>query len=532
MNEAGRWERAGRTKLDAALAGVAILLGAVTLAVVQQPARATVGSSIAGQMVIVTSMTAASALLAVLLWLRFRELRAVFLPYQAAAFATLAVVNGYFLVVATTGSGDPFAADATPATIIAYSLARVTFGILLVAGGITALRGGRTRGNGPWWLYLTAPVLVAGLVVAGMAAADVWRSATGPSLAFAASRTIEAALLVHLPIALVFLFGALVYRRLYAEEREAASAAMSLGLLVATFAQIHAAIEPGTHSARMTSEEILRLVMYGVILAGIAVQTGADVRRIVRADRDLERMRQIEMEREALEDRERLAREIHDGIAQDLWLTKLAFGQLRAKLPDDPGLERLADDVDTALQTAVATTRHAISWMQSAAISPSAFGDALVRIAEDFTNRFGLQVQVVADEAPSLEPSVQVELLRITQEALRNTLKHANTSRATVTLSVTDRWMELVIADEGRGFDMDHVPIGSFGLMTVSRRAEVIGARLDVTSRPGAGTRVSVRLARHPRGVTVERATAADDEVARATASAGIRADAGNLAGS
>jgi signal transduction histidine kinase len=303
------------------------------------------------------------------------------------------------------------------------------------------------------------------------------------------------ALGLHLPAAAIFVAGALAYRHQFRARRQPADAALSFGLLIGAFSQLPLPVPPGLdYAAGVTLDEFARLAFTAIVLGGMVVQVGTDARRLARADRDLQRLHQAELERKALADRERLAREIHDGIAQDLWLAKLTYGQLRTRLPQQADLDELGALVDDVLDEAVAGTRQAIAWTQGAAISATPFGDALVRLGREMSNRFDVDITVDAGAVPALDPPVEIELLRITQEALRNAVKHARASQVSVSLAATGGRLSIAIEDDGTGFDEAEVRPGGFGLQTMRRRAELIGGRLSLATSPAYGTRIVIEL--------------------------------------
>ena len=95
-----------------------------------------------------------------------------------------------------------------------------------------------------------------------------------------------------------------------------------------------------------------------------------------------------------------------------------------------------------------------------------------------------------------LSPSLEDSLYRLAQEALNNALKHAEASQVTVDLRVDDGWVELVVGDNGRGFDPQALPdLGGMGLTNMRQRVEDAGGTLAIASTPGQGTQVKVRVA-------------------------------------
>ena len=109
---------------------------------------------------------------------------------------------------------------------------------------------------------------------------------------------------------------------------------LSIALVIAGFAELQQGFYPGVYTGLVTTGYVLRLIAYGVLLVGIYGEQRSDLRALRAANAALDRMRVSEGERAALEERTRLAREIHDGLAQQLWFAKLKFDRLAAQLPD------------------------------------------------------------------------------------------------------------------------------------------------------------------------------------------------------
>lgn len=197
-----------------------------------------------------------------------------------------------------------------------------------------------------------------------------------------------------------------------------------------------------------------------------------------------------------LDERTRLAREIHDGLAQTLAFLKIQSAQMQYFLQQGR-LERLQETLAASHQTlgeAYQDARQAIDNLRS--LPETSTRVWLLRIARDFESSSGLLVDTssvfVEHELP---PTLQAQLIRIVQEALSNVRKHAHASR--VILSVEQRGDTLVleVRDDGLGFDPAQTAgEARYGLIGMRERAAMIGAELQVDAQPGAGTRVRLNL--------------------------------------
>jgi PAS domain S-box-containing protein len=228
----------------------------------------------------------------------------------------------------------------------------------------------------------------------------------------------------------------------------------------------------------------------------------------VAAVRDLTSRRQIENQRErvaALEERERIGRELHDDLGQVIGyvavqaqaaLTRLAQGEM-----DETGaiLRQLTD----AAHEAHDDVRQYITGIRTRTPATS-FREALERYIAQVESRYGLRV-LVSYPAELLDspmtPEVETQALRIIQEALTNVRKHAQVQQARLIFTDHAEDIQLIISDEGRGFTYTgeattSATAANFGLSIMRERAEAVGGSLTVRSSPGAGTQVVVRLPR------------------------------------
>jgi len=202
------------------------------------------------------------------------------------------------------------------------------------------------------------------------------------------------------------------------------------------------------------------------------------------------------------QERERLARELHDSLGQALAAARLQAGSARLLLArgetarTDECLERLA----SMTSDAEADVREYLLGARTGFAPGLPFFPLLREYVQRFGRQYGLQVELAAPaqlEARGLEPAVEVQLLRIVQEALSNVRKHARAQSIEVSFSVSDAVAQVAIIDDGRGFDPASLAArqgDGFGLQSMRERAEALGGRLEVSSPPGHGTRVEVTV--------------------------------------
>ena len=191
-------------------------------------------------------------------------------------------------------------------------------------------------------------------------------------------------------------------------------------------------------------------------------------------------------------ERARLAREIHDGLAQDLWLAKLTASKL-ARLPTlDSEARALCDDLLRSIDSGLTEARTAVMSMRSPE-GVITLSELVERQVEEFSDRFGIRVDCFAQEGRLVPSRVSIEILRILQEALNNVRKHADARRIVVRVRYPRDSLVLSVGDDGIGFDQTTVE-GGYGRQSMHERAQSIGARLDIASVPGRGTTVTLRV--------------------------------------
>jgi GAF domain-containing protein/HAMP domain-containing protein len=209
-----------------------------------------------------------------------------------------------------------------------------------------------------------------------------------------------------------------------------------------------------------------------------------------------------------LEERNRLARELHDAVTQTLFSASLIAETLPPlwESDQDEGRE-LLKELRQLSRGALAEMRTLLLELRPAALAEASLADLLHQLGEAVTGRTGLPVTVTVEGEGALPSDVHVALYRMAQEALNNVVKHARASQVVVSLSYArplfppqaegmptgqGGTVELYVSDDGRGFDPSRIPPESMGLNIIRERAQAIGARLTVESEIGRGTKVTV----------------------------------------
>jgi signal transduction histidine kinase len=477
----------GSKRADAGIALLVLVLAAATAAVWFDPEIPTRAVNPLLDVTINVAASLVGGTVAVLAWVRWRETRRPASLFQASAFLALSTTNVLLVAIVITGQAQSFGMDPsgpTAAPVYLWSAARLSAALLL----LVAARVPRSpRLVAPAWLIALGPAAALLAFGAGLAGSPVGQSPPDP--------TIEATL--QLVAFTAFSLGALGFRTLYLREGRPGDAVLVVGLILAGFSQLHFAFDPVLAAGVVTSGDILRVFFNAVLLYSIQAEIQGELREMRRANAELERLREIEAASAVFAERSRLAREIHDGLAQDLWSAKLKQGRVIAADGVDEEVRASAQEVMTAIDAALGDARQAVMALRTPV--PGADLEEMLRgYLDEFGDRYGIRTDFEADGSlPAVGPRTEAEVLRIVQEALNNVRKHADATMVRVRAATIDDSVVVSVADNGRGFDVKEKAAQGFGLRGMHERADLIGAQLEVESAHGDGARVTVRLAPH-----------------------------------
>jgi signal transduction histidine kinase len=303
----------------------------------------------------------------------------------------------------------------------------------------------------------------------------------------------------------------LVWQERLVEELEsdlALSAAGTLAVTLGVYALVHRLLVRRLERARTP----LSLLAKGDLSARLPIEGSQDeLDRLAGAVNSMadglarhleeEQARREERQRAIVHERERIARDLHDGLAQILGYvnTKAQAVRLLLARGQPEGAQVQLQQLEQAAGEVLADIRQAILGLRLSARPDLDFAAKLRSFAEQFRLQSGVDVHL---DLPTdtlrlhLASATEIELLRIVQEALANIRKHSDARSAWLRLESAETGLVLTIADDGSGFDpLQATADDHFGLLSMRERAAAIGAELDVASGPGRGTRVTVHLA-------------------------------------
>lgn len=214
---------------------------------------------------------------------------------------------------------------------------------------------------------------------------------------------------------------------------------------------------------------------------------------------ELESLLVTRQELAALEERNQLARDLHDSVKQNLAAAILQIGAVQALLETQPLAARqaLLQAEELAVQAQQELT-NVILELRPAALHDKNLEGALRDYLEQWQQQNRLEVEFSASDNLALTFNQELTLFRIAQEALANVARHSAATRVEIALHRSGDQVELTIIDNGRGFELDQITPTGFGLKSMRDRLDEIGGQLTIHSAAGRGTRLSARLLLKP----------------------------------
>ncbi|HEU4703217.1 MAG TPA: ATP-binding protein [Conexibacter sp.] len=389
----------------------------------------------------------------------------------ATSFGLLGVTNMLTSAIqGATGRSPQGALAWTPVS------GRVVAAGLLAAAAFATARMVRRPRHAVRVLALGSVVVLTGLAVALAALDPQLPPAPGPDAAPAYGPFAGSPASIALKgTCLALVAAAAVGFALRARRRpDRLSVPLSWGIALLAFAWLNYLLVPSLYVNWFYAGDVLALAAYLVLATGAALEI---------RDSQADRARLA-----ALEERARVARELHDGVAQEVLHLLAQVRRLQAQQPG-PETDRLLG----AAERALAESRSAISTLRAPLDEP--LPATLARVGGELGRRFELDVHIEADADVDVEPDVRAALARIVGEALANAARHGRARCATIELQAGPP-RRMRVRDDGCGFDPDpaRVPAGAFGLTSIRERAAAFGGRAQVRSAPGTGTEIEVTL--------------------------------------
>lgn len=448
-----------------AVAGVVGLL--VTVAVLSVPSLRFAYRSLAGHLVLETTVTLVAALAGLLLYGRYRRSGAL---ADLLLVYAMALISGAALVLVTLPA---LLGETTGTTASSWAALVVRFvGALLIM--IAALVPDRRiyRAARPVRQAVAAAAVLILITLVVLVLATQLPEAVDVRLApeESARPTLQGhplVLVVQLGNFFCFAVAAVAFTRRAARLGDDLLAWFGAASALGAWARVHYLLFPSLYTEWLYVGDLFRLGFYVLLLVGVV--------------REIQEYWAAQADAAAEAERRRLARDLHDGVVQELGYIRQLASRTRTAESD------VADHIISAADRAIDESRRSISALTAEADEP--LSTVLRRSVCDVGDRYDVPVHFEVEREPAVSPDEREAILRIVREAVSNAARHAAASGIWVVLASD----VVTIRDDGRGFEPGGKRRdGSFGLVSMRERAAAMGAGLDVQSAPGEGTEVKV----------------------------------------
>ncbi|HLM07011.1 MAG TPA: ATP-binding protein [Blastococcus sp.] len=461
-----------RRQPAAALAGwVTLGAAAMTLAVLLLPFLRFAYRAPALHIVLETADALIALLVGYLVYGRFQQSRRLQEFLLVLALCTVAVAN---LVLTALPSAVTITSDDEFSRWAALAI-RFLGTLLLTAAAVTPAQIPISRGRA-----VPLVLLVGGLVLTVGIAELVWGGQLPPTVDPAADlgdatrpRLVAHPLVLATQAVGAVLYGiaALAFIRRSDRRGDEFFRWVGAACILAAASRVHYLLFPSLYSEYVYTGDLLRLCFYLLLLVGAA--------------REIRSYWELRTSTAVLEARRRMARDLHDGLAQELSFLWSQSRALSAGPPSNHAVERIGAAASRALDEA----RRAIAALTRPLDEPIA--RVLQQVADDLGSRYDVKVVSTADPDVEVSAAEGEALVRIASEAVRNAVRHGRARQ--IDLVLRGEPLCLSISDDGRGFTGQvTAPGGGFGMTSMRERAKALGAEFSVTSSPGNGTTVQV----------------------------------------
>lgn len=277
----------------------------------------------------------------------------------------------------------------------------------------------------------------------------------------------------QLVVALLYILAGYGFTRRNRLTADELSGWLAIACILSAAAQVNYYFHPSVHSNWVYTGDIFRLGFSLVLLVGAAREIASYWTSVVAAA--------------SFEERRRLARDVHDGLAQEI-----AFLARNVRLLREQGAEpQLVERIMRGIARAQEESRRVVGALRPSVDEP--LEQALAEAALDAARRHGAALDMELAKGISLSPREREAVVRIASEAVANAAQHSGADTLRLYLERLDAGIRLGVTDDGEGFDKEQ-PKRGFGLVTMKDRAEALGGKLHIDSRRGAGTKVELEL--------------------------------------
>jgi signal transduction histidine kinase len=339
---------------------------------------------------------------------------------------------------------------------------------------VAALLPRRRIPVGPWW-----PLVVygsaAGLAFAGSAPMAVFPRLLPERVALVTSADGHPSLAggLHLGLALLYILAALGFARRNRLTNDELSGWLTIACILSGASHVNYFFHPADLTNWVYTGDVFRLGFYLALLIGAAREIASYWTSVIAAA--------------SLEERRRLARDVHDGLAQEISFLARNVRLLRERGADPQLVDRILRGVARAQEE----SRRVVGAL--AEKPDESLDQALAQAVQEAAQRYGASVDMELASGITLSPREREAVVRIASEAVANAAEHSGAEVLRIYLERADAGMRLGVEDDGSGFDEEQ-PRRGFGLVTMKDRAEALGGKLRIESRRGSGTKVELEL--------------------------------------
>lgn len=196
-----------------------------------------------------------------------------------------------------------------------------------------------------------------------------------------------------------------------------------------------------------------------------------------------------------MEERQRLARDLHDVVSQQLFaLSMMSSATLRLFENDRDKAKVQLEEISKIAANAQGEMRALLLHLRPIQLSNDSLCDGVIKLIQDLKGKTKLDFQAGIDEIVHISKATEEHLFRIIQEALSNILRHAEASKITISLTEEENYIYLYISDNGKGFDPTIERVASYGLKTMRERCEEVGGVFNIRSKENEGTYIDIRI--------------------------------------
>jgi signal transduction histidine kinase len=419
-----------------------------------------------------TAATLIAVLAASIVLGRFLRTRRLDMLVLVGALLLLGLSNLLLMLVIAVGGGSGIGRLVAASGTLLGAIA------LAVAAFVPRRRLDRVAGP----VLVFAGAVAVGLLVAMTVLAMLYAGYRDEVLAVADAdarsphaRLVPALVLTHVLAMAPFAAAAVGFTRRAASSGDDLFRWLAVAATISAFARVNYFLYPRVDADWVYTGDVFRFVAYFLLLVGAGREMASYWRGLA--------------DTAVLEERRRLARDLHDGVAQEL-----AFIDRRARRLLTRPDTAIAEQIAAAAERGLADSRRAIAALTRPLNEPLDL--VLTQAAEEVAARSGVPLALDLDLGVEVSPDAREALVRIACEAIGNATRHSQASVVRVELRRGER-VRLRVLDDGVGFDptgVGQTATGGFGLVSMRERAQALGGALTVRSAPGAGTRVEVEL--------------------------------------